>query len=341
MPNTSPVDLSKISGTERASVLLLTLGEDTAAEVLKHMDPKEVQNVGSQMSETTNVTRDMVVAILDDFVTILQNQTNLGIGSSDYIKNMLVSALGEDKASGVIDRILLGGNSQGLETLKWMDPKSVAEIIRLEHPQIIAIVLSYLEPDQSAEVLSLLQDRVRSDVIMRIATLDGIPPSAIKELDSIMEKNFSASNNIKQASVGGKKTAADILNFIDSSMEGEIMQMVEETDENLRNEIAELMFVFADLVNVDDRSVQTMLREVSNDQLSLALKGSDPALKDKFLSNMSQRAAEMLEEDMEAKGPVKVSDVEAAQKEILATARRMEEEGKVMLSSGGGGEEMI
>jgi len=327
-------------GIDKAAILLMSLGEEEASEILRHMGPKEVQSVGTAMSSVANVGRDGVESVLDVFLTLLTNQTSLGIGSSDYIRSVLVKALGEDKAAGVIDRILLGGNSQGLESLKWMDPKAVAEIIRLEHPQIVAIVLSYLEPDQAAQVLAAMPERTRPDVVMRIATMDGIQPSAIRELDQIMENHFAGDSNVKSASVGGTKTAAEILNFIDSSLESEIMDSVRESDDELGDQISELMFVFDDLSDVDDRGIQTLLRDISTDTLVLALKGAEEKLKQKFLKNMSQRAAQMLDEDMEARGPVKISDVETAQKEILTVARQKEADGEISLG-GGAGEAMI
>ncbi|MDH3712556.1 MAG: flagellar motor switch protein FliG [Gammaproteobacteria bacterium] len=333
-------DKADVRGIDKAAILLMSLGEEEASEILRHMGPKEVQSVGTAMSGVANVGRDKVESVLDAFLNLLTNQTSLGIGSNDYIRSVLVKALGEEKASGVIDRILLGGNSQGLESLKWMDPKAVAEIIRLEHPQIVAIVLSYLEPDQAALVLAALPARTRSDIVMRIATMEGIQPSAIRELDQIMENHFSSDSNIKSASVGGTKTAAEILNFIDSSLESEIMDSVRESDNDLGDEISELMFVFDDLIDVDDRGIQTLLRDISTDTLVLALKGADGKLKQKILKNMSQRAAQMLSEDMDAKGPVKVSDVEAAQKEILAVARQKEADSEISLG-GGSGEAMI
>jgi flagellar motor switch protein FliG len=251
---------------------------------------------------------------------------------------VLVQALGEDKAGGMIDRILRGANTKGLETLKWMDPRAVAEIIRLEHPQIIAIVLSYLESDQAAEVLQYFPERVRVDVIMRIATIDGIQPVALAELNEIMEKQFSGNTNVKTSTVGGVKSAADILNFLDSSIEADIMDNIKEVDSDFGQQIQDLMFVFDNLLDVGDRDIQTILREISSDSLVLALKGADDELKEKIFKNMSKRAAEMLRDDLEAKGPVKLSDVESAQKEILAVARRLAEAGDISLGGSGGDE---
>ena len=328
----------KLAGAEKAGVLLLTLGEDVAAEVLQHMKPKEVQIVGSTMATMQDISRPMVESVVDNFFDTLESQTALGIGNDTYIRGMLERALG-DKAGSVIDRILLGSGSNGLESLKWMDAKSIAEIIRLEHPQIIAIVLSYLESDSAAQVLSHLPENTRAGILMRIATLDGVQPAAIKELDSIMEEYFSDNENVKSSMVGGEKTAADILNFMDSSLENVLMDQVRTENEDLAIKIEDLMFVFDNLRDVDDRGIQTMMREISTDLLTLALKGVDDEFQQKFLKNMSARAAEMLVEDMEAKGPVKLSEVEAAQKEILAVARKLEESGEVVLS--GGGEEMV
>ncbi|MFP4244270.1 MAG: flagellar motor switch protein FliG [Ectothiorhodospira sp.] len=331
---------SKLTGPERAAVLLMSLGEESAAEVLKHMGPKEVQRIGTSMASLSNVSKSEVGEVLDDFVTTVEEQTALGMGSDDYIRSVLTSALGKDKADGVIDRILLGRNSKGLESLKWMDPRAVAEVIRLEHPQIIAIVLSYLDPDHAAAVLSFLPDRVQPDVLMRIATLDGVQPSALQELDEILERQFAGNMNVKSSSVGGVKSAANILNFMDSAKEGLILDKVRDVDEQLSQKIQDLMFVFANLAEIDDRGIQALLREVSTDSLVLALKGADDGVKDKIFKNMSKRAGEMLQDDLEAKGPVRLSEVEGAQKEILSIARRMAEEGEIVLGNKGA-EQMV
>jgi len=335
-------DKSEIStGVERSAILLMSLGEEDAAEVLKHMTPKEVQKLGEAMTNLKKINKEDVSGVLSEFCGEIESQTSLGIGSEDYLKKVLIGALGEDKANNIIDRILLGRHSKGLEALKWMDPRAVAEIIRLEHPQIISIVLSYLDSDQAAEVLSALPERARPDILMRIASLDGIQPNAIHELDDILEKQFSGNtDNVKSAGVGGLKTAANILNFMDSSVEGTIMDQVREADGDLSESIEDLMFVFENLIDVDDRGIQSLLREISSENLVLALKGSDEGVKTKILKNMSKRAAEMLVDDLETKGPVKLSDVEIAQKEILSIARRMSESGEISLG-GGGAEEYV
>jgi len=329
-----------LTGVQRAAVLLMAMGSENAAEVLKHLNPKEVQSLGAAMASMENVNKLTMSSVMDEFIAEVSNQTSVGIGQEDYIREMMVNALGQDKANNMIDRILLGSGNKGLESLKWMDARSVAEVIRLEHPQIISIVLSYLEPDQSAEVLKMLPERARPDILMRVAALEGIPPKALQELDKIMEKQFSGEQNVSQNSMGGFKTAANILNFMESSIESAIMDSIGEHDQEMQDGISELMFVFDNLNDVDDRGIQALLREVSTDSLTLALKGADEGLKEKILKNMSKRASEMLREDMEARGPVRLSDVEVAQKEIIATARRLAEEGDIVLG-GGGGEEMV
>lgn len=330
----------KRPGAERVAIFMMSIGEECAAELLKHMGPKEVQKVGIAMASLERVTRSDIDEVLKEFSEIIQDQTALGIGADDYVRNVLRQALGEEKAAGLIDRILIGRNSRGLEALKWQDPRSIAEMIRHEHPQIIAVVLSHLDPDQAAETLSYLPERMQSDIILRIATLDGIQPAALQELDEILERQLSGKSTAKSSRIGGVQTAANILNFMDASRESAIMESVKQVDEDLSERIQELMFVFANLIDVDDRGIQRLLREVNTETLVLALKGADEELRDKIFKNMSKRAAEMLREDLEAKGPVRVSDVEAAQKEILAIARKLAENGEIILG-GRGGEAMI
>lgn len=325
----------KISGTERAAILLMSLGENDAAAVLKLMGPKEVQKIGTVMATLKNIPRQQVDEVLDEFVKTVDEQTNFGFGNDEYIRKVLVSALGEGKAGGLIDRILLGHSSKGLEALKWMDPRAVAEVVRLEHPQIIAIVLAYLDSDHAAEVLQYLPEQVRPDILMRVATLEGVQPQALIELDEIMERQFQGNSNVKSSSVGGLKTAANILNYMDSAAESKISEAIKQADSQLGDQIQDLMFVFDNLAGVDDRGIQALLREVSSDTLIVALKGADAAIREKILSNMSKRAAEILNDDLEAKGPVRLADVEAAQKEILTVARRMADAGTIVLGGKG------
>lgn len=326
----------KLTGTEKAAVFLRSIGEADAAQVLKHMSPKEVQKVGAAMATLTNVTRDEVQSVMNSFVETVEKETGLGIGSHDYVRKMLVGALGEDRAGSLLDRILSGGNTNGLDQLKWMDARGIYEVIRLEHPQIVAIVCSFLEADQAAAVLGMFPERDQATILLRIATLDGVQPAALNELNEILEKQFSGNAGTQTATVGGPKTAADILNFVDGTTEAAIMEKIKEAEPDLGQNIEDLMFVFDNLIDVDDRGIQTLMREIQSDQLQLALKGADDNLKEKFLRNMSQRAAEMLRDDLEAMGPVRVSDVESAQKSILAAARSLSEKGEIALGGSGG-----
>lgn len=323
----------------RAAVLLMTLGETDAAAVLRLMGPKEVQRVGTAMSSISNVSLKDVELVLDDFLENFGSQTGLGLGTEDYIRKMLVEALGEEKAAGILDRILVDGSTSGIDSLKWMDPRSVANAIQNEHPQIQAVVLSYLEPDRSASILINFPEKVRLDIIMRIASLESVQPDALRELNAILEKQFSGKGVNPGTNIGGTKTAAEIMNNLETSIEAELMESIKEVDEDLGEQIQDLMFVFDNLKEVDDRGIQSLLREISSDVLILALKGADDELQEKIFGNMSKRAAELLRDDLEAKGPVRLSDVEGAQKEILATARKMAEAGEIQLGSGG--DEMV
>lgn len=321
-----------LSGVQRAAVVLLSLGEQQAAEVLKHMSAKEVQKLGLAMTSVGNVPRDAITRVFDEFVDVLA-QPSLGAGADEYVRAVLVQALGEERANGLIDRILMGRNTSGLDTLKWMEPRAIAEMVRNEHPQIIAIVMAHLDPDQAAEVLKCLPERTRADVLMRIATLDGIPPHALNELNDVMARQFAGSQNLKSSSVGGVKVAANILNFMDGGQDEALLAAIGEVDDALGVQIRDLMFVFDNLAEIDDRAMQAVLRDVASDKLAIALRGADARVKDKVTSNMSQRAAEILVEDMEARGPVRLAEVEAAQKEILAIVRKMAESGEIVLSA--------
>ncbi|MBS3953277.1 MAG: flagellar motor switch protein FliG [Methylomicrobium sp.] len=332
-------ETNALNYAQRASLLLLAVGEGRAAAVLKHMGPKEVQIIGATMAGLTEITPEMVDGVLEEFITTVKRQTGLGLNSDEYIRNMLTGALGADKAGNIIDRILLGANSKGIEQLKWMDTRSIADLIRLEHPQIIAIILTLLESDLAADVLSLLPENTRSDILMRIATMEGIQPAALRELDEIMEKQLTGNDGMKLSAIGGIDAVANILNFLDGGISETVMEDIGQSSADLAQQIQDKMFVFADLVDVDDRGIQTLLREVSTDQLLLALRGVDDKLKNKIFGNMSKRAAEMLRDDLEAAPPSKLSDVELAQKEILAIARKLADSGEIML--GGGSDELV
>jgi len=330
---------AKMRSVDQAAILLMSLGEADAAEVLKHMGPKEVQRIGAAMTQLNNVQQEDVQSVLGEFLAEVRTLTGLGIGADSYIRNMLVTALGEDKANGLIDRILLGGNTTGLDTLKWMEARSIADIIRNEHPQIQAIVIAYLDADQSAEILSYFTEKVRLDIMMRVASLDTVQPSALQELNNILEKQFSGNASSQTKAMGGYKVAAEIMNNLDGSIEADLMDAIREVDEDMGNQIQDLMFVFDNLKDVDDRGIQALLREISSDILIVALKGADVDLQEKIFKNMSKRAAELLRDDLEARPPVRLTEVESAQREILTIARRMADSGEIVL--GGGGEQML
>ena len=324
-------------GIQKSAVLLLSLGEEGASEVFKFLGPREVQKLGVAMSNLKNVNRDKVATVLDEFRSRAEEKTTLGMDSGEYIRAVLKKALGDDKAANLIDRILHGGDTSGIEGLKWMDSPAVAELIRNEHPQIIATILVHLDREQACEILGLFTDRLRNDVLLRIATLDGIQPAALRELNDVLTKLLSGSNNLKKSPMGGVRAAAEILNFMSSTQEASVIEGVKEYNAELAQKILDEMFVFEDLIELDDRSIQSLLREVQSDALVVALKGTPEELSQKIFKNMSQRAAETLQEDLEAKGPVRVSEVEAAQKDILKIARRLAEEGQIVI--GGKGED--
>ncbi len=327
-----------LTGTDRAAVLLMSLGEDNAAGVLRHMGPKEVQRIGSAMASLQSISKQDMHRVLQDFVQTVEQQTALGVGSDDYVRKVLTSALGDEKAGSVIDRILTGRHSKGLESLKWMDARAVADLIRGEHPQIIAIVLSFLDADHAAEVLGQLPDAAQPEIVMRIATLDTVQPHALEELDQILEKQFTIKTPSQPAAMGGVKNAANIMNLLDPSIESRIIEQIQKADAKLGGSIQDLMFTFDNFLDLDDRSIQALLREVPGDGLVTALKGADEAVREKIFRNMSKRAAEILRDDLETKGPVRLSEVEAAQKEILDTVRRMAESGEIALGGRGGDE---
>jgi flagellar motor switch protein FliG len=322
-------------------MLLLTLGTDAAAEVLKHLGPREVQKLGHAMAAIKSVPRDKVTELIGE----LHEHTAKGSPLSadeDMIRAMLTKALGDDKAANLIGRILQGGDTAGIESLKWMDAATVADLIKNEHPQIIATILVHLEFDHAGEILKFFTERLRNDVLLRIATLDGVQPTALRELNDALTRLLAgASTNVKKAAMGGIRHAAEILNFVGQAAETAIVDNVREYDPDLAQKILDEMFVFENLLDVDDRGIQLLLREIQSDSLILALKGSSPELRDKIFKNMSQRAAEMLKEDLESKGPVRLSEVEAEQKEILKIARRLADEGQIQLGGKGGDDQMV
>ncbi|WP_279151725.1 flagellar motor switch protein FliG [Photobacterium iliopiscarium] len=340
-PIENKFDIKSLNGTEKAAILLLSLNEQDAASIIRHLDPKQVQRVGGSMASMKNLNQDKVSSVHRSFLEEIQKYTSIGMGSEDFVRNALVAALGEDKANNLVDQILMGSGSRGLDSLKWMDPRQVASIILNEHPQIQTIVLSYLEPEQSAEILSQFPERVRLDLMMRIANLEEVQPAALHELNDIMEKQFAGQAGAQAAKIGGLKAAAEIMNYLDNNVEGLLMDQIRENDEETATQIQDLMFVFDNLIEVDDRGIQILLRDVPQDLLQKALKGADDMLRDKFYRNMSKRAGEMLQEDLEAMGPIRVADVEAAQKEILSIARRLSDLGELVLTGNGGTDEFL
>lgn len=320
---------------DRAAVLLLALGMDRAAMVLKHMTPREVQILGITMAGVGEISIEMMDEVVEEFIVAVKRQTALGMDTDEYIRNVLISALGADKANSILDRILQGGNTKGIEQLKWMDTRAIADMIRLEHPQIVATIMSLMDSEQAADVIMYLPESMRADLMMRIATMKGIQPSALRELDQIMEKQLTGSDNVKSTSIGGVDAVANILNFLDGAAADLVMSGIAEHRAELAQEIQEKMFTFEDLITVDERGMQTLLREVSTAQLLLALRGVSNELKEKIFSNMSKRAAEMLRDDLDASPPAKLSEVELAQKDILAIAKKLADAGEIQLGTGG------
>ena len=329
----------ELAGTQRAAILLMSLGEQDAANLLKQLDAREVQKLGIAMAELKEVSRDQMTAVLDKFIGVADGKADIASGSTEYVRRVLTQAVGKQKTDMLLDRVSTGQTGQGIEALKWMEAKAVAQIISGEHPQIAAIVLSHLEPDQSASILPLLTDDMRTEVLMRIASLNEVPQSALTELDQLVEKQANATPPAAALRrIGGARTVANILNAMEKDRSSEELGKIEKSDGQLHQQIKDLLFIFDNLLDVDDRGIQALLREVSSDTLAVALRGAEPDVQDKILRNMSKRAAEILKDDMEARGPVKLTDVEAAQKEIVVIAQRLAEEGTISLGGKGGSE---
>lgn len=323
------------NGLKKSAILLMSLGEQEAASVLKFLSPKEVQKLGTAMSMLNNVTRLEIENVIDEFNAQASGRTALGQDASEYIRKVLINALGDEKAANLIDRILHGGDTSGIEGLKWMDAPSIVELIKNEHPQIIATILVHLERDQASEILSLFPERLRNDTILRIATLDSIQPDALRELNDVLTKLLSGSANIRKAPMGGIRAAAEILNFVPTAQEASVIENIKQYDEDLAQQIMDEMFVFDNLADVDDQGIQLLLREVQSESLVIALKGAPEEVREKIFRNMSKRAVEALKEDLEGRGPVRVSEVEVEQKEILRVLRQLAESGQIALGGKG------
>jgi flagellar motor switch protein FliG len=329
------LELEALTGTQRAAVLMLLLGEQQAAEIIKFLNPKEVQALGAAMVGVADLSQEAVNIVLDDFVMTLKKQTSLGLGTGDYVEKVLKRALGEDKAASVLGRIMPGQGSKGLEILKWMDARSIADMIRAEHPQVIAIILSVLEYDVAADVLNFLPAESRPEIIQRVASLETVQPSAMEELESIMKMQFASNSSAKSSSFGGVKAAAKIMNFVKVELESGIVKGLSNIDPDLLQRIQDNMFTFENLVGVDNRGIQVLMRNVEPDMLMIALKGAPDFVKDKFFDNMSARARVMFVDDMEAKGPLRITDVEEAQKNVMRIARKLSDAGELVLAGRG------
>lgn len=322
-------------GLEDAAILLMSLGEEEASEVFKHLTPKEVQGLGETIAKMKSIPREKLDDVLSKFATVASEQSMLVADTDEYVKTVLRKALGEDKANLLIDRILQGGDVSGIESLKWMDANSVAELLRNEHPQIVAAILVHLDFDQASGVLKCFTERQRNEVLVRVATLDGIQPSALKDLNEVMSKVLAGGDKLRKASLGGVKTAAEMINLLGGSVETAVLDYIREADNELAQKIMDNMFTFDDLEKVDDKAIQLLMKEVQSESLVIALKGATPEMREKVFKNMSTRAAETLREDLESRGPVRVSEVEAEQKEMLKIVRRLADEGQIMLGGGG------
>ena len=322
-------------GTENAAILLMSLGEEEASEVFKHLSPKEVQALGETIAKLKVIKRAQVETVLEKFDSVAETQSTLVTDTDEYVRAVLRKALGEDKANLLLDRILQGSDVSSIESLKWMDAASVAELLRNEHPQIIAAILAHLDFDQTSSVLKMFTERGRNEVLIRIATLDGIQPTALKDLNEVMSQILAGGERMKKSSLGGAKTAAEIINMMGSSVEASVLDYIREADADLAQRIMDNMFTFDDLNKIDDKGIQAVLKEVQSESLIVALKGASADLREKVFRNMSTRAAETLREDLETRGPVRLSEVEAEQKEMLKIVRRLVDEGQIVLAGGG------
>ena len=336
MSEDNRTQFERLTGTQKSAILMMLLGEDEASEIIRNLSPKEVQHLGTAMYSVQGLDQETVNAVLDEFLAIIKAQTSLGMGAGNYIRNVMNKALGEDKAQSVLSRIAPSTSARPIEILDWMDARSIAELIIDEHPQIIALIISYLDSGQAADVLGLLPDGMQPEIVRRIATLQTVGPDALVELEKVMQSKFKANTSLRAAKVGGVDAAARIMNFTKQNMEQRIMKDISRNDRELMQAIQESMFVFDNLIMSDDRSLQTLLRSVDNELLVLALKGADEPLREKLFSCMSKRAAANIMDEMEALGPVRLTEVQTAQTEIINVARRMSDEGTIVLAGRGG-----
>ncbi|MGI9026606.1 MAG: flagellar motor switch protein FliG [Burkholderiaceae bacterium] len=323
------------TGVEDSAILMLAIGEDEAAEVFRHLGASEVAKLSEAMARLGSVSRNRLTNTLERFNGAADQTPAIDAGADTYVRAVLNKALGNDKARMLCDRILKNDRSSGIDGLKLMDAASIAELIGGEHPQIVASILAHLDRDQASAVIAALEESMQGQVIHRIATLDGIQPQAMRELDDALEKLVASGGRVKRSDVGGVRAAADILNHVGSNAEAIIIESLRASDPELAEKILEAMFIFDNILDIDDRGIQLLLREVQSESLVIALKGASEELRDKIFKNMSQRAADMMKEDLDAKGPVRLSDVEAEQKAILKTVRRLADDGQLMLGGKG------
>jgi len=323
-----------MTSTQRAAVLMLLLGEEQASDIIRFLNPKEVQALGAAMVQVQDLSQEAINVVLDEFVATIKKQTSLALGTADYVEKVFKRALGDDKAASVLGRISPGAGSKGLEILSWMDARSIADMIQAEHPQVVAIILSVLEPVVAADVLAFLPVDSRAEVIQRVASLETVQPSAMVELEAIMKKQFSSNSSAKSSSFGGVKAAASIMNLTKTALEAAVMGGLKDLDPDMMQKIQDNMFTFENLTGVDNKGIQTIMRNVEPDLMMKALKGASDAVKDKFLGNMSERARGMFKDDMEALGPMRLADVEEAQKMIMRAARKLADAGDLVLGGG-------
>lgn len=323
-----------LTGTDKSAILLMTLGEDRAAEVLKHLSSREVQLLSGTMAGMSQVSHKQLGEILSEFEDDAEQFAALSVNASDYLRSVLVKALGEERAASLLEDILESRETtSGMETLNFMEPQSAADLIRDEHPQIIATILVHLKRGQAADILAQFDERLRNDVMLRIATFGGVQPAALAELTEVLN-NLLDGQNLKRSKMGGVRTAAEIINLMKTQQEEAVIDAMREYDGELAQKIIDEMFLFENLVDVDDRSIQRLLQEVDSESLLIALKGAEQPLREKFLRNMSQRAADILRDDLANRGPVRLSQVENEQKAILLIVRRLAETGEMMIGSG-------
>jgi len=327
-------EMANMTSTQRAAVLMLLLGEEQASDIIRFLNPKEVQALGAAMVQVQDLSQEAINVVLDEFVSTIKKQTSLALGTADYVEKVFKRALGDDKAASVLGRISPGAGSKGLEILSWMDARSIADMIQAEHPQVVAIILSVLEPMVAADVLSFLPVDSRAEVIQRVASLETVQPSAMVELEAIMKKQFSTNSSAKSSSFGGVKAAASIMNLTKTALEAAVMGGLRDLDPDMMQKIQDNMFTFENLTGVDNKGIQTIMRNVEPDLMMKALKGASDAVKDKFLGNMSERARGMFKDDMEALGPMRLADVEEAQKIIMRAARKLADAGDLVLGGG-------